>query len=619
MNVIGVFGVFNDDPQMPAALSGMVARVGSRGQHDANDGVGAALGRTAHRLESCGGRAISADHKVTVVVAGEIFNPDSFGAENETAAAILLKLYRNGELAQLSEANGQFCAAIFDADQHRLTLITDRFCTWPIHMFRRGGETVFATQLFTLTGHPSVPRKANRNAFPQLLTMQRTIGRITPIDGVDALPAACILQIDRGGIAESQYWELAWRRPDFSEKEGKLLLAQALKDALVRQTKDGRIGLLLSGGLDSRMLLLAAPPDRLPICFTTATYEGNPELHLARRLADMVGAEHHPQIQEPTQTLDILDETVISSGGQFPASNMVSSWLGPVAEACDVALTGHALDYTIRGYYLPTRFLDIAGSHTRMPVLRPIPKRPTGAYVLDNLRQGVPMATLQRIVRPDQQSAWWAGQAEHMQQVLAPWLDSDEPYNAWDAFILHAVSKHYAFTSMMAVRGMLDLRLPAYDNAVIDLYLRMPPAWRVRGRMVQLALRELSREAAHLASANTSLPADLHPWLEFAGVMATGAAHKLGLKRKVPIPGHGHSRGSWVDSGALYQMDEGHRQRFREISDRLDGLALGWLDVDATAACIDDHLAGRASHKKLLRQLLTHDSWVRSFGIDTTG
>jgi asparagine synthetase B (glutamine-hydrolysing) len=618
LNVIGIFGVFNDDPQAPALLSDMFKRVGRRGLHEAKDGVGAALGRTAHRLESCGGRAISDDGGVSVVVAGEIFNPDLFGTENETAAAILLNLYMNGELTRLSEANGQFCAAIYDASNHRLTLITDRFCTWPIHLFRRGGETIFATQLFTLTGHLSVPRRANRETLPQLLTMQRTIGRITPIDGVEALPAACILRIDRDGVDETRYWELAWRNPDFTESEGGRLLAQALRDAVARQTKEGRVGLLLSGGLDSRLVLSAALPDRRPLCFTTATFEGSPELNLARQLAEMIGAEHRPQIQPPAQTLDILDETVVASGGQFPASNMVSSWLHPVAEACDVALTGHALDYTIRGYYLPNKFLDIAGSHTRMPTLRRIPKRPTGAYVLDNLRQGVPLSTLKRIVRRDQQSNWWNGQAEQMQQVLAPWLESEEPYNAWDAFILHAVSKHYAFTTMMAVRGVLDLRLPAYDNAVIDIYLKMPPSWRARGRMTQLALRELSRDAAHLTNANTSLPADLHPWLEFAGVMAKGAAHKLGLKHKVPIPGHGHSRGSWADSGALYQTDEAHRQRFREISSRLDGLALGWLDVDATAACIDDHLAGRASHTKLLRQLLTHDSWVRSFGIDTT-
>ena len=47
-------------------------------------------------------------------------------------------------------------------------------------------------------------------------------------------------------------------------------------------------------------------------------------------------------------------------------------------------------------------------------------------------------------------------------------------------------------------------------------------------------------------------------------------------------------------------------------------LTFGVLDCDALAACIDEHLDGRAKHTKLMRQLLTHDAWVRCFGISGT-
>ena len=160
-----------------------------------------------------------------------------------------------------------------------------------------------------------------------------------------------------------------------------------------------------------------------------------------------------------------------------------------------------------------------------------------------------------------------------------------------------------------------DERVPAFDTEVLDIYLRMPPAWRCSGRMVQLALRELSPEIARLPNANTHFPADLNPRLEVACVLARAAFRRLGLARRPAIPTAMHSAGSWQDLSALLREDPEHRDRLIQIKGRLDSLCLSLLDPDRLARCIDDHLAGNATHTKLLRQLLTHDSWMRGFGI----
>src|SRR3546814_4097087 len=55
--------------------------------------------------------------------------------------------------------------------------------------------------------------------FRSLFTMQRTIGRFTSVAGVQALPAACIWEIDRDGQRERRYWELGWRKPEFRSEE----------------------------------------------------------------------------------------------------------------------------------------------------------------------------------------------------------------------------------------------------------------------------------------------------------------------------------------------------------------------------------------------------------------
>jgi asparagine synthetase B (glutamine-hydrolysing) len=338
-------------------------------------------------------------------------------------------------------------------------------------------------------------------------------------------------------------------------------------------------------------------------------------LAIAAELARHFGAEHHALIVDPAETLDVLERTTVECNGLFPASTPMSAFLPVVGAAASTILTGHGLDYTLRGYYLPARFVEFAGSRTRLPRLRSIPPRPTGGDVLRNLRQGPPLETIERIVAKGRRNAWWQGLEVAFDRTLQPWLESAEPYNAWDAFILHALSKHYAFTSMMSVRAVGYLGMPAFDREVFDIYLKMPPAWRCSGKMVKEALRLLAGDKARIPNANTHFRADLHPWIEIAALFGRAALRKVRILQRPWKPTQMHSIGSWQDIGELYRHDARHRQRFLEIRDRLDALTFGVLSADGLSACIDEHLEGGATHTKLLRQILTHDAWVRAFGV----
>lgn len=617
--MIGIFGRYDGDRAAPVDLAAMVATIPANLKVEAPPGVGAALGRAAHRFDFGTSADVTADGSMRAVVVGEIENVADLAAGLDgmppaDAAALVLMLAREKRWDRLADANGLFAAVVYDRATHRLTLVTDRLASYPLHVWRGRDHWVFAGQIYTLLAHPDAPHRADPQALAQLFTMQRTVGRKTSIAGVEALPAACVFQVDATGAREQIYWRLRWSRPEFTRTEAPALLAQAMQRAATRQAGGGRIGLLLSGGLDSRIVLAAAPRGKLS-CWTTASFAENPELGVARRVADLFDATHHPLIVPPADTLTVLDRTTIESNGLYPASTQMSVFLPSVGQSCDAVLTGHGLDYTLRGYYLPARFAHLAGSTTRLPALRRIPARPTGADVLANLRQGPPRASVRRIIATGRADEWWQSQAQALQETLEPWLASDEPYNAWDAFILHAVSKHYAFTGMMSTRAATHLRIPAFDREVFGLYLQMPPSWRCRGRVVQQALRLLSPEAAALPNANTHFAAGLHPWLEVAGLLGRATLRRLRLARRPAVPTPMHSAGSWQDLGALYREDPVHRRHFGEIRRRLPALTFGILDAGGLAACLDEHLEGRAQHTKLLRQLLTHDAWVRCFGV----
>ncbi|MDW3206354.1 MAG: asparagine synthase-related protein [Alphaproteobacteria bacterium] len=610
--MIGLFGEFNSGGLEAPLLSEIRATMpGGLGTSLAS-GPHAGLGAHYHSTGGYGGVYEAGDLQVAAV--GLIHDPDSLiDAPDSDIASLIARLYEKGCLDRLSRANGAFAAAIFDAERRHLVLVTDRLASYPIHLARRGTGWVFATSILALVKSGAVAARTAKDGLAQLFTMQRTVGRTTNIAGLEALPAATITTLSGTNRQEDAYWRLAWNsngnRAELPER-----LAEALKAAVARQTEGPSPALLLSGGIDSRLVLAAAPRGRLT-CWTTASFADNPELDIARRTAEVFDAPFRPALVEPGETLHFLENEVRTNNGLYPASLPIGAFMPRVGAEHATALTGHGLDYTLRGYYLPARFLTVAGSKTRLPMLREVPARPDAEYVLRNLRQGPPQTTLDAIIRPQAKRRWYDSQIEAMSSVLEPHLASDEPVNAWDAFILHALSKHYAFTGMMSVRAYCHLNLPAFDRDVFDVYLSMSPSERVGAEVVRKALKLLSPQIAKLANANSGFRADLPLWTETAAVLARAAARKVGLARRPEKPSAYHSTGSWQSTRELFAHEPGYRRRFLEIRGRLDSLTMGVLEPDMLARLIDEHLEGRAGHTKLLRQLLSHDAWVREYGI----
>jgi len=615
--MIGLFGIFNFDRSAFADTSSMSNQLPDHLSINAVARSGASIGYATHG-NSCFTEKSYTDVGLHLYVCGWIANCAEFATPNcpqPDAADVIAHLIKNQDLEGLARINGQFCAAVYDDKTHNLSLITDRNGSFPLYVWKDSQGIAFASQLYVMAGLNRIPKKADSSVIAELFTMQRTLGAATPIAGVKSLSSACLFQVDAQQVTQSSYWELRWEKPEYSKGECAEHLAGALRNAVRRQTSiTENTGLLLSGGLDSRLVLAAASRGSLS-CWTTAGYELNPELALAKQVSALYGAKHHSCVVSPEESFDVLDETVIGCGGLYPASTPVSVFLPQIDDTVTTLLTGHGLDYTLRGYYLPSHFLNIAGSRTRLPMLRPISAQPTGHDVLNNLRQGPPRGTLDRIIADHRKNDWWRTIGETLDEMLAPWLTSDDPYNAWDALILNNVSKHYAFTSMMAVRDKTNLANPAFDNEVFDIYLRMPPSWRCEGRIVQNAMRVLSPEGAKIPNANTHFAADLGPWLEIAGLLGRGALRRLKILDRPPLPSQQHSQGSWQNMGVVMKEEPRHRRRLKDIQDRADALCLDIISPDHLSACIDEHLEGTQSHTKLLRQLLTHDSWMTSFGI----
>ena len=170
-------------------------------------------------------------------------------------------------------------------------------------------------------------------------------------------------------------------------------------------------------------------------------------------------------------------------------------------------------------------------------------------------------------------------------EVLEPWLTSEEPVNAWDAFGVNQVSQHYAFTGMMSIRAA-NLRMPAFDNEVFDIYLQMSPQQRINGSAVLHVLEKISPELSKIPNANTGFSACLGPWKEIAALLTRASLRRAGIVGKVHLPSNQHSAGSWQNLGNLFRNEPSYRKNLMISGIGLIHYLLGCF-IDQLSACIN--------------------------------
>ncbi|MGB8274421.1 MAG: asparagine synthase-related protein, partial [Alphaproteobacteria bacterium] len=555
--------VSTGSPDAPAIAARMTTRMARYGQTRTvlPLGSGTAAGRSFHgRLES--ERApVRGPDGVTVLVDGEIF--DAHGPISDPAAAIAA-LYRGGRMNEAAYLNGSFAAIVVDEPRSTVTLATDRLASRSLFVWRDGARLSVASRLEALLEDAAVPRRLSAQGLMELLSYQRTLADHTQYAGVRSLPAARVLSFCGGQVREAQTRRLAWRRPECSHRETAVRLESAIRNAVARRTSDRvRHGLLLSGGIDARVMLGAArSAGRTLSCATAGTWD-NLEVQIARATARMASAPFRFLENPPANIAASFDDATDVSDGLFPAPTNLFALMPGLARDHDVLLSGHGLDYTLRGYYMPCVMLRVAGSVSRLPRLRAIPDG-APATVERNMRVGIGLAGLERALAPRVRAELRERRVRAMEAALRE-VDVLSPYDSWDAFILHNLGRHYAYSDFTAMEAVVAHRAPAFDDEIFDLYLSMPPKWRASGAAVHRAMNRIAPDLMGLPDANTDISARLAFPVQLALVFARACLRRLGLFRLPPPPDPAMSHGSWARYGEVFRRDPALRGRLEGL------------------------------------------------------
>ncbi|MFN8464157.1 MAG: asparagine synthase-related protein [Caldilineaceae bacterium] len=208
----------------------------------------------------------NADHSVALVMTGEIFSWDGLHLERPLTgkepdfdnAALLLAAYAEYGEACVDHINGTFAAAIWNAPEQTLLLITDHLSSYPLYYAQVGDLLVFGSGARAVAQAPGLPRAANTAAIAELVALEHLYGDKTLFSGVRLLLPGTVLRFHAGNLSQTRYVD--YQFPEYYEllseehyiEEWKL----RARRAIARQARGpAPLGVMLTGGLDSRTIL----------------------------------------------------------------------------------------------------------------------------------------------------------------------------------------------------------------------------------------------------------------------------------------------------------------------------------------------------------------------------
>jgi len=174
--------------------------------------------------------------------------------DHPTDAELILRAYDVWGEDCLQHLIGDFTFAIWDAPRKRLFCGRDHFGVKPFYYARVGGCLIFSNTLNCVRLHAGVSSELNDQAIGDFLLFNfNQDPRTTAFRDIQRLPPAhCLTWSDRQ-LRLNRYWTLAtdgcirYKRPSDYVDHFKELLRAAVSDRL----RTDRVGVLMSGGLDS--------------------------------------------------------------------------------------------------------------------------------------------------------------------------------------------------------------------------------------------------------------------------------------------------------------------------------------------------------------------------------
>jgi asparagine synthase (glutamine-hydrolysing) len=375
--IAGEFRFDNTQPE-PAAMARMLARLTRRGP-DAEGQHGDGAVRLGHRRlaiidlsEKSAQPMVDAATRTALVFNGTIYNYPELRAEliglghvfhSDGDTEVILRAYLQWGEHCVERLHGMFAFAIWNRDT--LFLARDRLGIKPLYYNETPGRFRFASTPQALLAAGGVDTSIDAVALHHLFTLHAVVpAPRTLYNGIRKLaPGTTLTVTARGEISHKKYWVLKAERPPQpkSEAEWTEAIHASLRQAVKKRIEiaDVKVGVLLSGGLDSSLLVALLAEQGVPDLMTFSVgFEDQPEergneFEYSDPVAAMYGTRHHKYLIPNSEVLRRLPEAVAQMSEPMFAQDAVAFYLlaEQVSQTVKVVQSGQGADEVFGGYF----------------------------------------------------------------------------------------------------------------------------------------------------------------------------------------------------------------------------------------------------------------------------
>ncbi|GIL38172.1 XrtA/PEP-CTERM system amidotransferase [Roseiterribacter gracilis] len=388
----GLAGLFDLEHRRPideTILHAMTRAIAHRGPDGEGFHLAPGVGLGHRRLaiiDPAGGHQpmFNEDGRIAIVFNGEIYGFRTLVTQLEARGhvfktrcdtEVVIHAWEEWGPACVERLDGMFALALWDEAKQTLFLARDRLGKKPLYYAQlRTGELIFGSEMKALLQHPACPRVLDPTAIDDFLAFGYVPDPKSIYEGIEKLPAATTLTIQRGRKLPSPvtYWKPSFKSKPINEDAAVISLAEKLERAVeARRISDVPLGAFLSGGVDSSgvVALLAKRQGADPVkTFAIGFETGVDELPYARTMAERYGTDHTEE-RQTLSYLDAIDRQAAIFDEPFADSSSVPTLR--VSELArrrvTVALSGDGGDELFAGYRRYRLFQTLDRVRTHVP------------------------------------------------------------------------------------------------------------------------------------------------------------------------------------------------------------------------------------------------------------
>jgi asparagine synthase (glutamine-hydrolysing) len=522
--ICGQYNFVDGTPVRRDTIAAMTSSIVHRGPDDEGSYFDGSLGLGFRRLsiiDLAGGHQPMSDREGTtwVVFNGEIYNyPElrhelqSYGHVFQTRSdtEVIVHGYKQWGDRVLNRLNGMFGLAIWDVKRRRLVVARDPFGIKLIYYRIDGGRVYFGSEMRSVLAGTDDSPEVDPTALNLFLRYRFTPSPYTIIKGVRKLAPGTMLTFENGTHRLTRWYE--YKPTPFSPMKSNVEAREELLEIYKRAIKrhllsDVPVGLLLSGGLDSGLLLALMNLNGKGWPTYTVGYGSSfadDELSDAAETARMFGSTHaevkidHVAFEQTLPKIVSCLEEPIASSSIVPMYFVCQR----ARQDVKVALTGQGPDELFGGYrrHLGVRYGAMWGGlpgWVREPIasaISSLPRNETlkrGVYALDvsdRLRRYQHVLSILPGADVDDLFREGVLQANAGDAILNSWEDLAGLMNETDEMgglqyiELRSTlpDELLMYSDKLSMAHGLELRVPYLDKEVVEYAERLSARFKVR-------------------------------------------------------------------------------------------------------------------------------------------